>query len=98
MTSSHSPQLCAPRDLPPPVGSQRIFLSKSFVAFSTSSTLQSHGGLYAQFFQSFSTWVPFCTLTGFNEMVPLILAANFMVEIESAIDSDSVMYGGLSKT
>src|SRR4030042_2141247 len=98
MTPSPSPELCAPLSLPPPVGSQMSFLQSSFVDFRTSSTLHSHGGLYAQLRQSFSTRVPLWTLTGLRETVALLDAARCIVATASLTASDFVRNGGLSRT
>src|SRR4030066_1115823 len=93
MTPSHSPQLCAPLSLPPPVGSQISLTQSPFVDFSTSSTLHSHGGLYAQLRQSFSTRVPRWTLTGFRETAALRFAAKRIVATASFTASASVKKG-----
>src|SRR4030042_1019558 len=98
ITSSHLPQLWAPLPFPPPVGSHTTFASRPLVVLSTSSTLQSHGGLYDQFFQSLSTSVPFWTLTGLREIVALTSEACRIVATASLTASASVRNGGLSST
>src|SRR3990172_12648910 len=93
---SHSPQLWAPRAMPPAVGWLFTWALRSLVRSSTSTTDQSQGGRYSPRRNRRSTIGRLCTFTGLKEMVSLYVSASWPERTASSIASPSVSNGGFT--